>query len=203
MRRVFSALLLTLLLGHAAALADVDVSLAHAGRVYDAATDRLFCLTGGSITPVNPATGALEAPIVVTTTSNLLPHLMTLSQTGSQLYVGHDFGRRLAQVDLGTRLVVADWSAGTDSFGGKYFSSMAVLPGEPDKLLTWILPSTGLGARSYAVFTHGVQTASGSPTSFGTLFVPGNGPGEVLALSNTSPSTMQRLRVVGRGARAV
>jgi hypothetical protein len=67
------------------AQADVDVNLAHTDRVYDAATDRVFCLTEGSITPVNPATGVVEAPIVVTTSTTLSQ--MKLSSTGSQLFV--------------------------------------------------------------------------------------------------------------------
>ena len=196
MRRVFSAFLLTLLLGHTAALADVDVSLAHAGRVYDAATDRLFCLTGGSITPVNPATGALEAPIVVSTTSSL--GRLTLSDTGSQLFVSYDENRRLAQVNLITRSIVADWSAGTDANGERVFFSFAALPGMPQRVVAATL-SYYSGATSYEIYEAGVMVAVSAQQSGAFSLVPGNLDGEWFALnaSSSSPVQMHRGQITG------
>ncbi|MFM2169421.1 MAG: Hemolysin, chromosomal, partial [Verrucomicrobiota bacterium] len=194
MRRVFSALLLTLLLGHAAALADVDASLAHTNRVYDAATDRVFCLTGGSITPVNPATGALEAPIVVTTTSNLIE--MQLSLMGSQLFVSHDNNKRLAQVDLVSRTVVADWSAGTDANGAKTFFSFAALPGMPQRVVT---STVQFGSDAFEVYDNGSLVSSTAQFASACLLAPGNVDGEWFAIESklSSPCQMQRLQITG------
>ena len=72
MRRVFSALLLTLLLGPAAALADVEASLAHPTRWYEAPPIGVFCLPRVRIPPVNPAPGALGAPLFVSPTYTLI-----------------------------------------------------------------------------------------------------------------------------------
>lgn len=194
MRRVFSAFLLTFLLGHAAALADVDVSLAHTGRVYDAATDRVFCLTGGSITPVNPATGALEAPIVVTTTSNLIA--MQLSSTGSQLFVSHDNNKRLAQINLASRSVVADWSAGTDTNGAKTFFSFAAVPGMSQRVVTSTVQT---GTDAFEVYDNGSLVASTTQFASACLLVPGNVDGEWFAIESklSSPCQMQRLQITG------
>ena len=196
MYRGTPALLILFLLGQTAAWADVDVSLEHTDRVYDAATDRVFCLTGGSITPVNPATGALEVPIVVTTTSSL--SRMALSATGSQLFVSHDNNKRLAQVDLAARTIVADWSADTDANGAKTFFSFAALPGMQQRVVTATL-SYFSSAISYEVYETGVRVASSAQQSGAFWLAPGNLDGEWFALdaSSSSPIQMYRGQITG------
>jgi hypothetical protein len=186
--------LLILLLAQAAVRADVDVNLAQTGRIYDAATDRVFCLTGGSITPVNPITGAVEAPIVVTTTSSLSQ--MALSATGSQLFVRHDSDQRLAQVDLVSRTVAADWSAGTNANGARAFYSFAALPGMAQRVVTATMQS---GSNVFEVYENGTLVASTSQPSSLSLVVPGNVDGEWFAIESklSSPCQMQRLQIAG------
>lgn len=187
-------LLFVFLFGQAAARADVDVNLAHTDRVYDATTDRVFCLTEGSITPVNPATGAVEAPIVVTTSTILSQ--MKLSSTGSQLFVSHDSNKRLAQVDLASRTVVADWPAGTDENGAKTFFSFATLPGMPQRVVTSTLQST---PDVFEVYENGTLVASTAQPSSSCLLVPGNGNGEWFAIESklSTPCQMQRQQITG------
>jgi hypothetical protein len=194
LRRALSALLCLFLFCQAAVRADVDVNLAHTGRVYDAATDRVFCLTGGSITPVNPANGATETPIVVTTTSSLSQ--MALSATGSQLFVRHGSDQRLAQVDLVSRTVVADWSAGTSGNAARTFYSFAALPGMPQRVVT---ATTQGGGNVFEVYENGVLLASTAQPSSLRLLVPGNQNGEWFALQSqlSSPCLMQRMQFTG------
>lgn len=187
-------LLFVFLFGQAAAQADVDVNLAHTDRVYDAATDRVFCLTEGSITPVNPATGVVEAPIVVTTSTTLSQ--MKLSSTGSQLFVSHDSNKRLAQVDLASRTVVADWPAGADANGAKTFFSFAALPGMPQRVVTSTSQS---GPDVFEVYENGTLVASTAQPSSSCLLVPGNENGEWFAIESklSTPCQMQRQQITG------
>ena len=194
MGRIPPVLLTACMLIHASLRADVDLGISHDGRVYDAATDRVFCLTGGSITPVNPATGAVEAPIFVTATSNLSQ--MALSASGSQLFVRHGSDQRLAQVDLVSRTVVADWSAGTSGNAARTFYSFAALPGMPQRVVTATTTSV---SNVFEVYENGTLVASTAQSSSLSLVVPGNVNGEWFALQSqlSSPCQMQRWQITG------
>jgi len=118
--------------------------------VYDPVSQRIYASVGAAggerantVTPINPATGTLEAGIAVGSD----PARLALSDGGQYLYVGLDGEGNVRRIDLPTRTPGLQFSLGP---GGRA-QDIAVMPGRPGSAVI-----SKVGGSGVAVYDEGV-----------------------------------------------
>jgi hypothetical protein len=122
--------------------------------------------TGNSITPIDPFTGAVGAPVFVGSE----PRQLALAADGRTLYVGLDGAAAVRQVDVLTQTAGLQFSLGSDPFTGPFYAEdIAVLPQNPDAVVV-SRRNSGSSSRheGVAIYDHGVQRPAVTPEHTGS-----------------------------------
>ena len=136
--------------------------------VYSATTGKIYASVpsiagagGNSITSIDPATGVVGSPIFVGSE----PNKLTMADDGQNLYVSLDGAFAIRRFDVVTNTAGLQFSAGQDSFFGRYLvNDFAVAPGNPNLLAVsrWF-PGTSPPEAGVAVFDNGVRRTNTTP----------------------------------------
>ncbi len=152
-----------LALAGTASAADVRrVTLRTNDILYDSTSGKIYASVpssagslGNSVVPIDPATGAVGAPIFVGSE----PGRLALSDDGQYLYVSLDGAAAVRRVNLQTQAAEIQFSLGSDSFFGPFYvEDMEVQPGHPH-VVAISLKNLGISPRhaGVAIFEDGVQ----------------------------------------------
>lgn len=135
-----------------------NVSLAAADIAYDAGTGRLYAATsGGTIVPINPATGAMDAAITVSATAVTK---LRISATGSILYALVENATKLVRVDLSSKAVGAPFSFGNNGSGTLYTADdFVMLPNAADTVAVCVNTQNYASYRAVMLFVNGAAAA--------------------------------------------
>jgi uncharacterized repeat protein (TIGR01451 family) len=123
---------------------------------------------GNCVVSVNPATGALGAPIFVGSE----PDKLAVAGDGQTMWVGLDAASTIEEVNLATGAVGMQIPLADDSGIYDYppvLHSISVLPGTSTSIAVSITTNNGLYVDHIAIFDNGVQR-----TNVGTIFLTGS-----------------------------
>jgi len=113
-----------------------QVALTNNDLVFSKATQMLYASvpssvgsSGNSITPINPATGTVGAPVFIGSE----PTKLALSEDGQTLYAGLDGAAAVRKFDVISQTAGLQFSVGLGSFNGPLFvNDLSVMPGSPN-----------------------------------------------------------------------
>lgn len=174
-----SALLLSLLISSPSHSQTV-VSLSSSDIAYDAVTQKIYASVPSSdtsgrantVTPINPATGALGTSIAVG--SN--PNSLAVSDDGQFLYAGLLGASTISRITLATQTVGLQISVPSTVYGTMYAGEIKVFPGNPRAIA--ITRGSYYGV---AIFDDNVQR----PMAIDSLYVASS-----IAFASSSSSTL-------------
>ncbi|HEX8352073.1 MAG TPA: Calx-beta domain-containing protein [Pyrinomonadaceae bacterium] len=134
--------------------------------VYSSATNMLYASVpsavgagGNTVTPVDPATGAVGAPVFVGSE----PKRLAVSDDGNTLYAALDGAAAIRRLDLQTMTAGSQFYVGL-GYGPYGVNDMAVAPGEPGTVAV-VRYNLGLSPTEagVAIFDNGVQRPQTGP----------------------------------------
>ncbi len=163
--------------------------------VYNSATQKLYAsvsgtaggVRGDSITPIDPATGALGTS--VSTGAGTEPDKLALSDNGQVLWLGYNGINiprgpgAIRRFDIATQTLGPDISLGTDpNFGGAQFAyDVAVAPGNQDLIAVARYASGSPPQQGVAIYQNSVKLPNTTP---------GHIQGSVSVAFGASPGTL-------------
>jgi hypothetical protein len=113
----------------------IEVPLQTNDIVYDRFSDRIYATTpssagarGNSITPINPATGALGTSVFVGSE----PNKLAVSDNGQYLYFGLDGAAAARRFDIATQTPSLQIPLGSNGLSLNYVDDIEVAPGQPN-----------------------------------------------------------------------
>jgi hypothetical protein len=196
-----SALVLTSLRS-AEAQAIRTVPIAANDLAFSALTGRLYASVAatGSITEIDPATGAIGVSIPV----GSRPGRVVISDTGEYLYVALDGLPGVVRVHVPTRTVGTPFSLGPPDplHGARLVDDLSVMPGNPDVVAVSrrFLTATPRHA-GVAIYENGVQRPAVTPDGVGSTVIDfGGSAGRLYGYDNeTSEAGFRRMDVGANG----
>ena len=169
---------------------------------FSALTGRLYASIGdtGSITEIDPATGAIGVSIPV----GSQPGRVVISDTGEYLYVALDTLPGVVRVHLPTRAVGTPFPLGPPhpTHGARLVDDLSVMPGNPD-VVAVARRFAGATPRhaGVAIYDNGVQRPAVTPDGVGSTVIDFGGTGARLYGydNETSESGFRRMDVDASG----
>jgi len=145
------------------------VSLMTNDLIFDPGTQKIYTSVPGnpgSITPIDPVTGALGQPIPVGNE----PLKLAISDNRQFLYVGLDGEAAVQRVDLATQTAGLKFSLGSDPSVGPFFvEDMEVLPGSPQSIaISRKYSNASPRHAGVAIYDNGVQRPTTTPGHTGS-----------------------------------
>src|SRR6187402_2887047 len=196
-----SALVLTSV-GSAGAQAIRTVPLAANDLAFSALTGRLYASVAatGSITEIDPATGAIGVSIPV----GSRPGRVVMSDTGEYLYVALDGLPGVVRVHVPSRSVGTPFSLGPPdpTHGSRLVDDLSVMPGNPDVVAVARRFSAATTRHAgVAIYENGVQRPVVTPDGVGSTVIDfGGSAARLYGYDNeTSESGFRRMEVDANG----
>jgi hypothetical protein len=145
------------------------INLATNDLIFDPGTQKIYTSVPGnpgSITPIDPVTGALGQPIPVGNE----PLKLAISDNRQFLYVGLDGEAAVQRVDLATQTAGLKFSLGSDPSVGPFFvEDMEVLPGSSQSIaISRKYNNASPRHAGVAIYDNGVQRPTTTPGHTGS-----------------------------------
>lgn len=145
------------------------INLATNDLIFDPGTQKIYTSVPGnpgSITPIDPVTGALGQPIPVGNE----PLKLAISDNRQFLYVGLDGEAAVQRVDLATQSAGLKFSLDSDPSVGPFFvEDMEVLPGSPQSIaISRKYSNASPRHAGVAIYDNGVQRPTTTPGHTGS-----------------------------------
>ena len=174
------------------------VSLATNAFVADSTRGLLWTATpAGAVRSVDPATGALGAPIAVG--SN--PTVLALSDDGTTLYAGLQASGSVRKVDLTSNAAGLQFTIPNTGFGGAgYANDLAVQPGHPNTLALTTQEFNSSGNNGPEIFDDGVKRPNGLGIYQGTRLLFTAADRLVAYDTSSTDDTLRGVTVDAQGA---